>query len=420
MHYDVPDGKGWVDNSGYSLDLVPLAPVAVSTTLGVVGALTMGDTIFPPQQELITAVIGSSLKNCFEDGFGIYNTTVDTTVFSSALHAHQYGRAIWVEIHRLLPGETMDDINSWSPLNPISKGKRMTRVRALSSDPYFSFDFQKTTLVNPPFKLKTTDIIISYCQYNTMATKKPVIMGEASDEEMCAIFLEMYPKTPVGPSLCFSPPKQFSQAAFPFKAVDYLLQSSRQVFLQAYNPAGLTIPGLTSTPVTVVSASSMSDCMNLGTPKGQAIPFTIKGGVVLGGMAAVATGNKALVLLQSAWIEIHRTDKFENIKSSTRVGPILGKTSVYDPFDPKATMVIAAITPFVLQPGDFVVTYCQYLTTNYPSPVTLGGVEQERCVGVLAIEDVDGQVVVSDGCPSPAFVRTDILKASDYFAAMSQ
>jgi len=92
-------------------------------------------------------------------------------------------------------------------------------------------------ILNNPIKISPGDSLKTYCEYDTSNSDKPVIGGEASNEEMCATFLQFYPREK-GPFRCVGmiPPSIGCQFFYPYNRTDNsVLNNSETNFARRNN-----------------------------------------------------------------------------------------------------------------------------------------------------------------------------------------
>jgi len=104
------------------------------------------------------------------------------TIFSSTIHAHQLGRAIWTEVWR--DGQFMDWVGETALV--------------------YDFNKQSPTLLPGPVVVRPGDDFITHCIYDTSKQTNITKGGLATENEMCLNIISYYPK--LDASTCLSHP----------------------------------------------------------------------------------------------------------------------------------------------------------------------------------------------------------------------
>lgn len=162
VHYNDPLLQGLVDNDG--IDVLVTKNLRPQTG-GVFAQGDIGAISIPPGHPSYehVATCSSLLSNQI--------LSHPITVFSSFLHAHEIGKAIWTDVWR----------------NDELVG------RVAKSDP---FDFNAQRFVDTDIVIEPGDRIQTTCIYDSTGRTETTEGGVASDEEMCINFMMYYPKNP--------------------------------------------------------------------------------------------------------------------------------------------------------------------------------------------------------------------------------
>ncbi|XP_055328910.1 MOXD1 homolog 1-like [Paramacrobiotus metropolitanus] len=181
VHYNNPDRRSFVDNSGMKYLLTDKLRQYDSGTL-MTGILSLDFTMTLPPGQKVFNIQGQCPEFCTNS-----LPKEGVTIFSSAIHMHTRGLSGVVRHFRGSQELPIIDIN-----------------------PKYDFNYQTARPVLPFRKFLPGDRIVLECNFTTENDIQPVFGGEGSMEEMCLAFLMYYPKA--GLNACGTK----------FRAADYL------------------------------------------------------------------------------------------------------------------------------------------------------------------------------------------------------
>lgn len=171
IHYDnQKQTSGIMDDSGVEIYYIgaPLRP-------NNVGVFKVGAPIpsikIPAKKKAYQITRRCDLPGKNSDSPGV-------TVFSAAVHMHQYGTQMWSVLYR-------------------NGNYKATLARNLAWD----FNVQEFKNVDPTVNVKAGDTIVTTCVWDTSMSATPVDGGDASEDEMCLSIMFYYPK--VGSDECY-------------------------------------------------------------------------------------------------------------------------------------------------------------------------------------------------------------------------
>ena len=167
MHYDNPLGRSdWTDASGVDIEMIPKAFAPGTESAGFVwlGALP-GEMSIPAKQSAYEIRNTITLPASLTSGFA--------KVFATLIHGHKYMTSAWTEISR--------------------NGKYETDAACTSA---YDYDLQEFVPTLEEFPLSGSDKLTTRCIYDTSSSDVKIHGGDATDDEMCIIFLMYYPLLP--------------------------------------------------------------------------------------------------------------------------------------------------------------------------------------------------------------------------------
>lgn len=166
-HYDNPNKHEITDSSGLDLYLTPNLRELDA------GVLTVG-TLVGESIQIIPPKMPDYVYSGFCSADCLQHSELNNTkpkVFAGFLHAHLAGRKI---ITRLV-------------------NKNGTEVKRILQDLTYDFNFQEVKVLPQLIEIPPEHSIHVECHYDTTENDKPILGGEASNEEMCLAFLWHYP-----------------------------------------------------------------------------------------------------------------------------------------------------------------------------------------------------------------------------------
>lgn len=168
-HYDNSNfQEGIVENSGYRLWFTDNLR-QYDGTIFAVGIEVSPFQIIPPRESSFTS-IGHCPAECLNDGFDESNVE-EVKIIGYLPHSHLVGIRIRLRIFR---GD--------EELEPIA------------IENAYDFDYQNFLHLQTERVLKRGDRLVTECDYNTLNRKEETLGGLATENEMCIVFLTVYPK----------------------------------------------------------------------------------------------------------------------------------------------------------------------------------------------------------------------------------
>ena len=186
VHYDIPSGSNPVlDNSGVRVYYTPTLRANNASTLWVGLPVDKKAQFIPPGMTETT-------NYAYCPAQCLTNSTIDQNglkVFATSLHEHTTG-----------VGAVLRHIRNGVELKPIDKNED------------YDFNYQEyVRQVNETVILPGDDLILE-CNYSTTSKSAFIAAGESTGEEMCMVFMMVYPKPVI--NRCNSQHKQAKVEAF--------------------------------------------------------------------------------------------------------------------------------------------------------------------------------------------------------------
>ncbi|KAH8272039.1 hypothetical protein KR018_007398 [Drosophila ironensis] len=180
IHYDNPNGKRTMDNSGFRIHYT--SNLRINDAGIMISGVSISDTqIIPPGQTLYrnVGICGPSCSSMMFPENGI-------KLISAALHSHKAGRKL--------------------SLRHVRAARELKRI---IEDENYDYKNQQTyELVNETIILPG-DYLITDCAYDTKLRNRPLFGGYSTKHEMCLSFITYYPKIELSGCYSMTPVREF-------------------------------------------------------------------------------------------------------------------------------------------------------------------------------------------------------------------
>lgn len=191
MHYDNPKLEaGKIDASGLRLFLTPnkrandAGFVKAGSLIGDVFPLGIPPPGMPGFAPFPPGVV--SYGFCDMSQIQAAMPTFPTVnIFAFLVHQHQIGARIWTDVYQRQSGRLVRTTQLNSPTRP------------------YDFSRQEFLIVDPPYALSPTDVMLTQCQWDSSRKTTYTRFGEGSQDEMCFNLILVYPMPVVGGIDCF-------------------------------------------------------------------------------------------------------------------------------------------------------------------------------------------------------------------------
>ncbi|KAL8579823.1 hypothetical protein ACOMHN_048100 [Nucella lapillus] len=172
FHWNNPELRDdYTDSSGMRFFYTPnLRPNSAATL--VIGQLFLE---IPPLQPLVE-VTGSCTSDCTRSM--VNSSFYVTEAFN---HMHYMGKSQKVEVFR-----------------------NKALVVTLTNDEVYNYDSPVKHVQNPPFQILPGDELQTTCRFSSKNKQTPTSYGEGTSDEMCYVFLSIYPSEAIRTKMCLS------------------------------------------------------------------------------------------------------------------------------------------------------------------------------------------------------------------------
>lgn len=180
IHYDNPQAKKVMDNSGFRLHYT--RHLRHNDGGMMISGVSVSDTqMIPPGQKLYrnVGICGPSCTGVMfpEEGINIVSVT---------MHSHVAGRQM--------------------KLRHVREGQELERI---IDDSNYDFSYQQVRQLRNETNVKPGDYLITDCSYETLTRRRPTLGGYSTKQEMCLSFITYYPRIELAGCYSMTPVKEF-------------------------------------------------------------------------------------------------------------------------------------------------------------------------------------------------------------------